>query len=239
MSYDVAVVMPVYNEQDCIDFVVRSWLDVLSGTGASFLLIVLNDGSRDGTEKVLAGFRDHPRCRIVNKPNSGHGPTILAGYAIAVQEAEWVFQCDSDDEVEARHFVDLWEARKDYDALFGTRCDRHQGAGRALISAVSRATVRLAFGRGVTDVNTPFRLMRSALLAPIISQIPAGTFAPNVLISGALAGGGARICNLPVPHRGRRTGTASIVKWKLVKSASRAFLQTLCCRPRLPARTDD
>jgi hypothetical protein len=92
------------------------------------------------------------------------------------------------------------------------------------------------FGAGVTDVNTPFRLMRASLLAHIVGQIPPDTFAPNVIISGALAAGRARICNHPVPHRGRRTGTVSIIKWKLVKSTCRAFAQTLRCQPKLPAR---
>jgi len=237
MPFDVAVVMPVYNERECIEGVLRSWLEVLEGTGADFLMIVLNDDSTDGTEEILARFEDNPHCRIVNKPNSGHGPTILKGYALAVQLAEWVFQCDSDDEMEARHFVELWARRDDYDALFGVRRGRTQNVTRALVSAVSRLTVRVLFGSGVTDVNTPFRLIRAHLLGRIVEQIPLDTFAPNVIISGALAKGGARICNVPVPHRGRRTGTVSIVKWKLIKSACLAFAQTLRCHPTMAARS--
>ena len=91
----------------------------------------------------------------------------------------------------------------------------------------------MLFGKGVQDVNTPYRLMRAAILKQIVEQIPAGTFAPNVIISGAVAQAGLRICNLPVPHQGRRTGSVSIVKWKLWQAAFRSFRQTLQCRPKV------
>ena len=229
----LALVMPVYNEEACIAAVVASWRDLFASLGIDFRMFILNDGSRDGTAAALAPLGEDPRIEVINKTNSGHGPTILAGYARAVASAEWVFQCDSDDEMKPDHFPKFWEQRESYDALFGVRTGRAQNAGRSLISAVSRSTVRLLFGAGVTDVNTPYRLMRASLVEQIIAQIPADTFAPNVIISGALARAGVRIHNESVPHEQRRTGTVSIVKWKLWKSAMRSFLQTIRCRPRI------
>jgi glycosyltransferase involved in cell wall biosynthesis len=204
--------------------------------GIEFRMIVLNDGSRDGTREALAAFEGDPRVTVIHKPNSGHGPTILMGYRQAVELAPWVFQCDSDDEMKPEHFPELWNIRDPYDAVFGLRQGRRQNVGRKIISAGSRLTVRLLFGKGVLDVNTPYRLMRSDLLKQILPQIPDDTFAPNVIISGTLARSGARICNRPVPHEGRRTGTASIVKWKLWKSALKALWQTLRCRPKIDRR---
>jgi glycosyltransferase involved in cell wall biosynthesis len=232
-EFDLALVMPVYNEQECIAEVVRSWKTVLSRLGIPYQLIVLNDGSKDHTAEQLAAFAGDPAVVVVNKKNSGHGPTILEGYRMAVERAEWVFQCDSDDEMRAEHFPKLWNSRQQYDALFGIRSGREQNAGRKLISAVSRMTVRTLFGKGVQDVNTPYRLMRAPLLKQVVAQIPADTFAPNVIISGAFAKAGLRLCNLPVPHEGRRTGSVSIVKWKLWKAAFRSFRQTLRCRPTI------
>lgn len=229
----LALVMPVYNEEACIAAVVAAWRDLFTSLAIDFRMIILNDGSRDGTAEALAPLGEDPRIEIINKTNSGHGPTILAGYARAVKAADWVFQCDSDDEMKPEHFSRLWEKREAHDALFGVRTGREQNAGRKLISVVSRGTVRLLFGGGVDDVNTPYRLMRAPLLEQIIAQIPPDTFAPNVIISGAFARAGVRIYNEPVPHEQRRTGTVSIVKWKLWKSAIRSFLQTLRCRPRI------
>jgi glycosyltransferase involved in cell wall biosynthesis len=236
MHLDLALVMPVYNEEACIAQVVRSWRDMLAGLGIRFRMIVLNDGSRDGTREALAVFEGESSITVIHKPNSGHGPTILAGYRQAVEIATWVFQCDSDDEMKPDHFPELWKIRDSYDALFGMRQGRQQNAARKLISVCSRLTVRVLFGKGVVDVNTPYRLMRADLLKQILPQIPDTTFAPNVIISGTLARAGARLCNRPVPHEGRRTGTVSIVKWKLWKSALRALWQTFRCRPKIEAK---
>jgi len=236
MSHELAVVMPVYNEQECIRDVVVSWLDVLSRQDIDFQMIVLNDGSSDGTGSALEGFSGNQRVEVVTQPNSGHGPTILMGYRKAAGIAEWVFQCDSDNEMTPDGFPALWERRHEFDALFGHRAGRTQSPGRRLISAGSRLTVQMLFGKGVTDVNTPYRLIRSAILREIVDQIPPDTFAPNVIISGALARAGARIYNHPVPHEHRKTGSVSIMKWKLWKSAFRSFWQTLRCRPRIENR---
>lgn len=230
---DLVHVMPVYNEQECIAAVVRSWDETLSSLGITYKIIVLNDGSKDGTQEALSVFEGQPRFEIVHKTNSGHGPTILQGYHQAVTQAQWVFQCDSDDEMKAEHFPALWNKRENYDALFGTRAGRQQNAARSFISACSRLTVKLLFGSGVEDVNVPYRLMRAPLLKQIVEQIPPDTFAPNVIISGTLARAGVRILNQPIPHGERKTGTVSIVRWKLWKAVFRSFLQTLSCRPSI------
>ena len=233
MAHELVLVMPVYNEEACIADVVRGWRDQFTRLNIDFHMLILNDGSRDDTAGALAAFDDDEKVEVIDKTNSGHGPTILVGYHRAVKLGEWVFQCDSDDEMKPGHFSALWERRGDYDALFGARVGREQNSGRRLISACSRAVVGVLFGQGVEDVNTPYRLMRARLLERIILQIPTDTFAPNVIISGAVARAGLRIYNHPVPHEHRRTGTVSIVKWKLWKSVMRAFWQTLWCRPTL------
>ena len=230
---DLLVVMPVYNEAECIAGVLKSWLQCLDGLAIRYQILAINDGSKDATGQQLEQFVGDPRIQIINKQNAGHGPTILQGYRTAVGLASWVFQCDSDDEMRAEHFPRLWHRRNEFDAIFGIRAGRQQQADRKIISAVSRSLVRLLFGRGVVDVNTPYRLMRSSCLRQIVAQIPADTFAPNIIISGTFARAKLRILNEAVPHEGRRTGQVSIMKWKLWKAASRAFLQTLRCRPRL------
>lgn len=230
---DLVIVMPVYNEEECIVDVVSSWHQMLSQLGMSFQIIVLNDGSKDHTIEALQTFRDNAQIEIVDKPNAGHGPTILQGYRRAVEVAEWVFQCDSDDEMKAEFFPELWSRREGYDILLGYRVGRQQNIGRKLISVCSRLTVNLLFGLGVIDVNTPYRLMRVSLLKMILPQIPVDTFAPNVIIAGSFARAKARIYNHPIPHGNRKTGSVSIIKWKLVRAAFRSFRQTLRCRPTL------
>jgi dolichol-phosphate mannosyltransferase len=123
---ELALVMPVFNEEACIFGVIQSWEDELTRQGISFQMIVLNDGSQDGTAAILEKFRNHPPMDIIHKKNSGHGPTILEGYRKAVCLAQWVFQTDSDDEMKPDHFIELWSRRTDFDALVGIRQSRHQ-----------------------------------------------------------------------------------------------------------------
>ena len=224
---DLELVIPVYNEECCIADVLGAWQSVLDALQIDYEIIVMNDGSTDGTAKELAPFEGSDRVDVVTKSNSGHGPTILQGYRLACERAPWVFQCDGDDEMDPSHFNELWSIRQEHDAVFGERLNRHQSAGRRLISAVSRLTVRLGYASGVRDVNTPYRLMRSTVLAPIVSAIPDATFAPNLVISGVLALAHVRIANVPVPHHNRTTGSVSIVRWKLWAAAARSLVQTL------------
>ncbi|RYG69378.1 glycosyltransferase family 2 protein [bacterium] len=232
MLLDLMVVMPVYNEEECIAPVVRSWKDQLDALGLRYVITVLNDGSRDGTMAALQAFEGDESVRVVNKTNSGHGPTILRGYRTAVEEARWVFQIDSDDEMKPNHFPRLWEKRDKYDALFGVRVQREQDSARLLLSAGSRVVVKALFGRGVRDVNTPYRLMRADKLRPIVTAIPDDTFAPNVIISGVFSKNRRRVYNLPVPHENRKTGTGSLTSSKVWKVAVKSLLQTL--RFRMP-----
>jgi glycosyltransferase involved in cell wall biosynthesis len=224
---ELIVVIPVYNEAACIADVIRSWQSTLDGLSADYEILVLDDGSTDETATVLSEFEGEPRVSVTAKPNSGHGPTVLLGYRMACPRARWVFQCDSDDEMPASSFPTLWHMRDDFDAVFGARTGRSQGAGRRLISATSRFIVNLAYGAGVQDVNTPYRLMRASLLGPIVLAIPETTFAPNLVVSGTLALAGARIANISVPHQNRRTGTVSIVRWRLWKAAAKSLVETI------------
>jgi hypothetical protein len=171
MELDLVLVLPVYNEEDCIVAVMREWTTMLSHLGIRYQMIVLNDGSKDRTAARLAEFSGDSHVQVIDKANAGHGPTVLQGYRLAVDRAIWAFQCDSDNEMPADHFPELWARREHYDALFGTRTDRVQTLPRKIVSAASRMTVRILFGPGVVDVNTPYRLMRCSVLKQIIEQI--------------------------------------------------------------------
>jgi glycosyltransferase involved in cell wall biosynthesis len=228
--YNVEIVMPVYNEAECICDVLQDWSRELNGLGISYRLIVLNDGSKDDTAEVLKKFNEIATIKVINKKNAGHGPTILMGYTMAAQEAEWVFQVDSDNEIKAEQFKKLWAEREKYDAVIGIRDGRQQPLPRRIISFFSRLVVHIFYGSGIMDVNCPFRLMRADVLKQILARIPENTFAPNVAISGFLARAKVKVLNLPVPHSNRQTGEVSIKKWKLMKAAVKSFMQIITIR---------
>jgi glycosyltransferase involved in cell wall biosynthesis len=226
---DVTVVMPVYNEEACINEVIDDWKAALDRLQISYNLLILNDGSRDNTAWELAK-NNNPNVTIINKENSGHGPTILTGYHLAIENSKWVFQVDSDNEMRAEHFQKLWDERRGCDAIFGIRSAREQALPRRIISFISRMAVTLCYGRGVKDVNCPFRLMRADVLKKLLQRIPADTFAPNVAIAGLFVLNGSPVKNIAVPHNNRQTGEVSIKKWKLFKAAMKSFLQTIRIR---------
>jgi glycosyltransferase involved in cell wall biosynthesis len=231
---DVAVVMPVYNEAECIADVLHDWMHELDRVGIHYRLLVLNDGSRDNTAVVLQQFESSPAVTVINKENSGHGPTIRMGYELACREANWVFQVDSDNEINAEQFQKLWAAREGCAAVIGIRDGRQQPPSRKAISFCSRWVVRLFYGSGIVDVNCPFRLMRAEVLQRMLRYIPENTFAPNVGIAGLLARAKVQVLNIPVSHRNRRTGEVSIKKWKLAKAAMKSLAQIIAIRCRIP-----
>jgi len=232
--HELALVMPVYNEEQCIAEVVQSWYEELVKLGMDFRMIILNDGSQDSTETILKQFVDNHRIDVFNKKNSGHGPTILEGYHKAVKLAEWVLQTDSDDEMRPDYFIEVWKRRDQYDALFGVRQGRRQTLMRKGTSILSRLMVLLLFGNGVKDVNVPYRLIKAPLLKRIIEQIPADMFVPNIIISGALAKTRLPIYNHPIPCEGRKTGVPSLNnRIKLLQATVKSFWQTICCWPKV------
>ena len=225
---DLCAVMPVYNEEKIVAQVAESWLAMLDGLGIGYELVAIVDGATDASEQVLRAVAErHPRLVVDAKPNSGHGPTILRGYRRGVVTAEWVFQTDSDDEMPAASFRELWELRHDMDGVMGIRSGRNQPLGRRVITRAARLTARAAFGCRLADVNCPYRLMRSSALAPLLAPIPDNTFAPNVVLSGMLSRSGARLAQVPVPHHHRSTGVVSILGWRALRAAVRSFGQTL------------
>lgn len=227
MSKELSVVMPVYNEEECISYVVEKWILALDKMGLSYDLNVYNDGSKDNTlrslESLLSKF---PNLKVHNKPNSGHGPTILLGYRQSLAY-QWVFQIDSDDELGPEKFGDLWAVKDQNDFLIGTRDGRFSPLPRKVVSLISRLVVWGFYGTGVWDVNSPYRLMRIEKFKSVFSTIPSDTFAPNVVISGMACKLKMKIYETPVPYKDRQTGEVSIKKWKLFKAASKSFWQSI------------
>ena len=229
MNDKLCIVMPVYNEQDAIASVLKKWTTAMDALEIDYMIRPYNDGSKDRSLQVMQEIaKDFPCIEVRDKPNGGHGNTILLGYREAVADGyDWIFQVDSDDEMGPEKFSDLWTIRNDYDFLVGCRDGRVQALPRKLISFASRLCVRLFYGKSVWDVNTPYRLMRAEKFASFYDAIPLTTFAPNVILSGLVARFKLRFFEMPVSQHDRMTGEVSIEKWKLLKAAVRSFWQTI------------
>jgi glycosyltransferase involved in cell wall biosynthesis len=232
---ELTVVVPVHNEEDAIGGVLASWSADLERLGIDYRITVYDDGSTDGTPRVLRELAGrNPRLSVFRHENRGHGPTILRGYREA--RAPWILQIDGDGEMASSHFAALWQRRESADWIVGTRQDRVGALVRRLVSAGSRAAVRLLIGKGVRDVNSPYRLMRREALLPLLDLVPQGAFAPNVLLSGLAARAHLRVVEIPVPHLGRRSGRASLRGRRLAAAVVRSFRDTLRTAVRVRRR---
>lgn len=178
-------VMPAYNEAANIEETIRQWHAVVEKVGGNSKLVIANDGSKDETFKIMVALQpDYPRLVPLDKPNSGHGATVLYLYRYALdQGADFIFQTDSDGQTNPNEFWQMFENKDKYDFQIGHRLGRQDGASRIFVTKTLRLVVWLMFHEWVLDANTPFRLMRSDKLRPIINVIPHDYFLCNVAIS--------------------------------------------------------
>jgi dolichol-phosphate mannosyltransferase len=224
---ELVVVIPVYNEEGAITGVVRKWVQELLRLQIDYQMHIYNDGSRDRTQEILRELSSkNPGVVVHSKANSGHGPTILQGYR-ENSDATWILQIDSDDEIGTESFETLWSKREGYDFLLGCRNGKKRPWSRKIVSGLSRLTVKALYGKGVYDVNSPFRIMRGEVFRDLFFLIPETVFAPNVLVAGYAAYKNLSILEVPVTQTDRRTGEVSIKKFKLLKAALKSLLQTV------------
>lgn len=225
---ELALIMPVYNEEEILENVINDWTNVFEGLDIDFEILAYNDGSKDKSLEILRkNAENNSRLIVRDKKNSGHGPTILQGYRDCAENYEWIFQTDSDNELGTECFVELWKNRCDYDFLIGKRFYKNRDASRKIISNVAKIITKILCGKGVSDVNCPYRLMKTSVFKDLFLKIESDTFSPNIIVSGFVNRNNIKFFEIPVEWKNRSTGTVSIQKMKLFKSAAKAFFQTI------------
>lgn len=213
------IVMPAYNEEANIEQVVREWHEIVKQIGAASRLVVVNDGSKDKTGEILEGLsKELKQLNVLVKENSGHGATILYGYRYSLeQEADFIFQTDSDGQTLPQEFWKFWEQRGEHEVFIGKRLHRGDGLDRCFVSRVLRVLIAVIFGVRVEDANTPFRLMKKEILAQYIKVIPEDYFLSNVMLSVLFAYYQRDVVFLPITFRNRQGGKNSIDLRKIVR----------------------
>lgn len=227
MADTLFVVMPVFNEEASISHVLESWLVVLRNElNENFSILVINDGSRDGTLNIIEQVAKKNReIIILNEKNSGHGQTCIKGYKFALaKRATWVFQIDSDGQCDPAFFHNFWRARNEADAVFGYRNKRDDGFSRFLISRFVALFTFVATCVWVRDPNVPYRLMRREALEKIIDFVPGDFFLANVAIA-ALLKKTARLKWIDIRFLNRFGGTPSVKAYSFFLHGVKLFRQ--------------
>jgi glycosyltransferase involved in cell wall biosynthesis len=180
---NLAVVIPVYNEEKTIQPLLRDLVLLLKEENISYDIFIINDGSSDDTlSKIKSIQNEDSNINVISKTNSGHGPSLFVGYSLAV-DYDWVLQIDSDYAYNLSAFQKLWSVKEGYDLLLAERNIKAASFLRNVITIILRTIVILLYGRGVNDVNVPYRLIRGSKLKDALEAIKPNQFAPNVLMT--------------------------------------------------------
>ena len=111
MKDTLYIVMPAYNEEANIEDTVKAWYPIVEKFGdEQSKLVIFNDGSKDNTgNKGKELMKKYPKFEMIDKPNSGHGPTVIYAYNYAINSgADYVFQTDSDGQTNPLEFDKFW-----------------------------------------------------------------------------------------------------------------------------------
>ncbi len=238
MSVFFSIVMPAYNEEECIEQVVGMWTSFLSKTfpDKNTKLIVINDGSKDKTGAILDRIAPSiNNLLVVHQKNGGHGNAVVNGYKKAVAlESDWVFQTDSDDQFITDDVNKLWQKRNESNFILGYREVRFDAPARLVITRILKTTIFLAYGTYLNDSNIPFRLIKGEYLKKLLNQLPnPEPFAPNIFLAVMAKKAGQNTFDIPIVHKERLTGTVSILKWKLIQVCMQSFRELLTFRLEL------
>ena len=207
-----SVVIPAYNEEESITETYRRVTAVMQSMTEPYELVFVNDGSRDRTAEIIAGFcADDHAVRLVNfSRNFGHMPAISAGMAYARGEAIFIIDADLQDPPEIfPEMVAKW--REGFHVVYGQREKRR---GESFFKKIT-AKIFYRFIRRMTSVDMPvdtgeFRLI-DRKVCDAVNRLPE----KNRYIRGLVSWVGFRQTAVLYVREERFAGTTStlLAKW--------------------------
>ena len=236
MGKELSVVLPAYNEQESLPTVVEEALAALEPLVDDFELIVVDDGSTDGTNALLRELvAANPRVRgLVHEANRGYGAAIKTGFEAA--RSELIFYTDADNQFDVSdlaHFIPLID---EYDVIVGFRVYRYDTVVRSMLSWVYNLLVRVLFRVRVRDVDCAFKLFRREVLDAI--TIESDDFFVDAELVAKARRWNFRLLEKGVRHYPRLAGETTVrasaipqtlkriaVMWRRIYMPSRAHLE--------------
>jgi len=207
----ISAFFPCYNDEATIASMVNAAVKTIEEVGADGEVIVINDGSTDGSQEVLEDLSDsQPWLRIVvHEHNRGYGGALLSGFAAATKE--WVFYTDGDAQYDATELAVLVDAASDdVDVVQGYKLQRGDNLARRAIGRVYHRFVRALFGLNIRDTDCDFRLIRRALLERVDLVHSTGVICVEMVRKFQDAG--ARFVEVPVHHYPRTHGRSQFFR---------------------------
>lgn len=218
MVHRVTLFYPMYNELKSVEPMTRKALQVLQEVADEFEILIIDDGSSDGSEHIADELaRSDPHIRVIHhQGNKGYGQALRTGFANASKDIVIYTDCDEPADLWLiRDVIDLMEKN---DMVIGYRLNRWEGWRRFIYSKIYNNLVRVLFGINVRDINFSFKAIRHDQLQKF--HLAAGT----VFIDGELLAEAVRhrlkIHQMPVQYLPRKFGESHF-------NSLRAAFQTL------------
>jgi glycosyltransferase involved in cell wall biosynthesis len=164
----ISIFFPAFNDEQTIGELVRNALAILPDYSDDYEVLVINDGSTDGTAQVLEDLsRQDAHVRpIHHAANRGYGGALQSGFENASKE--FVFYTDGDGQYDVRELARLLPLMKPgVDVVNGYKSKRADSFHRVVIGKIYNRTARLLFRLPIRDVDCDFRLIRREALQGI------------------------------------------------------------------------
>jgi glycosyltransferase involved in cell wall biosynthesis len=203
----ISAFFPCYNDAQTIGDLVVQADRVLAALSDDYEIIVVNDGSRDESDSVLAGLRARvERLRVVHHPiNRGYGAALRSGFEHATKDL--VFYTDGDGQYDVNEIpILLMLLTDDTHFVNGMKMTRQDPPYRVFIGNLHRFATRWSFWLPINDVDCDFRLIRRSILQKLTLHSRSGSICVELVKQAQRAG--AQFREVSVHHYARRSGVS-------------------------------
>lgn len=228
----LSLVIPAWNERESIRQAIREAAQALSANVSEFELIVVDDGSTDGTADIVrAEAARDPRVRLVrHESQRGYGAALRSGFQAATLEL--VAYTDADCQFDLSDLSYMLPLTQHYDITCGYRIDRRDPVLRRFLSWGYNTLAASLVGSVVRDIDCALKIFHRDTLARILPESD-GFFANTEMLTYARLQR-MSVVEVGVHHRSRCAGVSK-VSWHDIPRTLSALLPFWWTRVLFPA----
>ena len=213
------LILPTYNEAENIEALVRAALPQLESTGRAHTILIVDDGSPDGTGRIADALAEElAPVRVLHRARKqGLGRAYLAGFAVALEGgAELLLEMDSDFSHDPADVPRLIAAADAADLVLGSRYVpgggvTEWGLVRRVLSRGGSAYARILLGVPVRDLTGGFKCFNRRVLEGIdLDGVHADGYGFQIELTYRAVQAGFTVAEVPILFRERRVGTSKM-----------------------------